>query len=186
MQNKVMEELEAIFGPEDNGKRPITESDCRRMTYLESCIKETLRLMPPVSFITRKIGCDIHLGKCSSIHFRFHDLDKLLKIKQLRSLCNFFELEDNGGRIPIGTEVAISTYAVHRNPDVYPDPNTFKPERFLQEVEPRVKIGAYDWIPFSSGARNCLGKIKMSFTNRKDTKNRIYSSDPVQFKLFYI
>lgn len=36
--------------------------------------------------------------------------------------------------------------------DVYPDPDAFRPERFLG-----VKPGTYTWIPFGGGVRRCLG-----------------------------
>ena len=43
-------------------------------------------------------------------------------------------------------------YLVHHDPEIYPDPYAFRPERFL-ESEP----GTYTWIPFGGGRRRCLG-----------------------------
>lgn len=45
-----------------------------------------------------------------------------------------------------------SAYLLHRNPEVYPDPDAFKPERFLG-----TKPGTYTWIPFGGGRIRCLG-----------------------------
>ena len=41
---------------------------------------------------------------------------------------------------------------MHRREDVYPDPDAFRPERFLQ-----TPPGTYTWIPFGGGVRRCLG-----------------------------
>ena len=46
----------------------------------------------------------------------------------------------------------MSIVALHHRDDVYPDPNRFHPERFLDR-----KPGTYTWIPFGGGIRRCLG-----------------------------
>jgi cytochrome P450 len=48
--------------------------------------------------------------------------------------------------------LAASAWLVHHDPDVYPDPFAFRPERFLEEPP-----GTYTWIPFGGGRRRCLG-----------------------------
>ncbi|KAK5638112.1 hypothetical protein RI129_012407 [Pyrocoelia pectoralis] len=54
--------------------------------------------------------------------------------------------------IPAGASVAIAIIALHRDPDVWPDPLRFDPERFMGENVRQP----YSWIPFSGGPRNCI------------------------------
>ena len=61
-------------------------------------------------------------------------------------------VEIGGWRLPAAVTVAPSIYLVHRRPDLYPDPERFEPERFL-EAQP----GTYTWIPFGGGVRRCIG-----------------------------
>jgi cytochrome P450 len=51
-----------------------------------------------------------------------------------------------------GVVLAASAWLVHHDPDIYPDPFAFRPERFLEEP-----AGTYTWIPFGGGRRRCLG-----------------------------
>jgi cytochrome P450 len=54
--------------------------------------------------------------------------------------------------VPADTPIAISIVALHHREDVYPDPHSFRPERFVGR-----KPGTYTWIPFGGGIRRCLG-----------------------------
>lgn len=58
-QDKIIQELDEIFGDED---RPIKMEDLAKMKYLECCIKESLRLYPPVHFISRHLNEDTVLS----------------------------------------------------------------------------------------------------------------------------
>jgi cytochrome P450 family 135 len=58
-----------------------------------------------------------------------------------------------GYEIEIGALIAPSVWMVHRREDVYPDPERFRPERFLEQPE-----GKYTWIPFGGSDRHCLGR----------------------------
>jgi cytochrome P450 len=74
----------------------------------------------------------------------------------LRKLIEPMEI---GGRLlPAGASVAPSIYLAHRNPDVYPEPARFRPERFLEQP-----AGTYTWIPFGGGVRRCLGAAFAEF-----------------------
>jgi cytochrome P450 len=57
-----------------------------------------------------------------------------------------------GYRIPKGTLVLAAIAALHHRPDLYPEPEAFRPERFLEEQPEH-----YGWIPFGGGVRRCIG-----------------------------
>jgi cytochrome P450 family 135 len=57
-----------------------------------------------------------------------------------------------GFDLPAGTRAAPCGWLLHRRPDIYPDPDAFRPERFLEAAP-----GTYTWIPFGGGTRRCLG-----------------------------
>jgi cytochrome P450 len=60
-----------------------------------------------------------------------------------------------GKPIPKGTTVMLSPYAMHRNPEIWPEPEEFRPERFHpDEVAKRPR---YSYFPFGGGPRVCLG-----------------------------
>lgn len=54
--------------------------------------------------------------------------------------------------LPAGGVVTASIYLVHRRPSLYPDPEAFRPERFLT-----FKPAAWEWLPFGGGLRRCVG-----------------------------
>ena len=54
--------------------------------------------------------------------------------------------------VPAGTAVDMSILLLHHREDLYPDPFSFRPERWLGR-----KPGTYEWIPFGGGIRRCLG-----------------------------
>jgi cytochrome P450 family 135 len=61
-------------------------------------------------------------------------------------------VEIGGWHYEPGVVLAANAWLVHHDPDIYPDPFAFRPERFLEEPP-----GTYTWIPFGGGRRRCLG-----------------------------
>ncbi|XP_076152106.1 cytochrome P450 4V8 [Alosa pseudoharengus] len=71
-----------------------------------------------------------------------------------RTICE--DTHINGFKVPKGTNAIIITYAIHRDPRFFPDPEEFRPDRFLPEN--CVGRHPYAYIPFSAGLRNCIGQ----------------------------
>lgn len=61
-----------------------------------------------------------------------------------------------GYAIPKGVNIIIVPFALHRDPEHFPEPEEFKPERFLPENA--SGRNPYAYIPFSAGLRNCIGQ----------------------------
>lgn len=138
-QAKVHQELDLVFGDDDD--RDIRFDDLKNLNYLEMCIKEALRLYPSVPMFGRTLyeDCDI------STHLQN------LKIK----LCQGYKNLLDGFNIPASTQLLFIPFAVHRDPKHWPDPEIFNPDRFLPENS--VGRHPFAYLPFSAGARNCIG-----------------------------
>lgn len=61
-------------------------------------------------------------------------------------------IEIGGWAYEPGAALVANAYLVHHDPEIYPDPYRFRPERFLESPP-----GTYTWIPFGGGRRRCLG-----------------------------
>ncbi|ODM88992.1 Cytochrome P450 4C1, partial [Orchesella cincta] len=127
--DRVFEDKEQIL----NGN--LTFEALSSLKYLERCLLETMRLLPPVFAFMRELKVEM-------------------------------KIEYNGNQVdvPVGTQVAIVPWAIHRNEDYWPNPETFNPDRFLPEE--CAKRHAYAYLPFSAGPRNCIG-LKLGMNEMK-------------------
>jgi cytochrome P450 len=57
-----------------------------------------------------------------------------------------------GHAIPAGSHIAACTVLIHRHPDLYPEPDEFRPERWLAR-----KFAPWEFTPFGGGIRRCIG-----------------------------
>uniref|UniRef100_A0A336LW23 CSON002673 protein n=1 Tax=Culicoides sonorensis TaxID=179676 RepID=A0A336LW23_CULSO len=65
-------------------------------------------------------------------------------------------IQIQGVTIPADIDLNIPIYAMHRNPEIFEDPDKFDPDRFLTfEQQNR---NPYVYLPFSAGHRNCIGQ----------------------------
>jgi len=91
--------------------------------------------------------------------------------------------------IPKNTSCCISVYYTHRNPEIYPNHNTFDPSRFTPENFAKIPPGAY--IPFGYGPRRCIG-YKIGVVTAKVVvghiiKNfKIFTNDPMDINFEYL
>ncbi len=83
----------------------------------------------------------------------------ILELQRARTVIDFagrhvaapkFDLGE--WEIPHGYSVLVSIADLHENPDVFPHPERFDPQRFLDHKPP-----TYAWLPFGGGTRRCIG-----------------------------
>lgn len=65
--------------------------------------------------------------------------------------------EENGRKIQVnpGDTIMIPVYGVHQDPEIYPDPMKFNPDRFDEQNKDLIRT--VDFMPFGLGPRNCIG-----------------------------
>ncbi|XP_075157457.1 putative cytochrome P450 4d14 [Haematobia irritans] len=72
--------------------------------------------------------------------------------------------------IPANVHINLLIFAACRNPEYFPNPDAFEPERFLTETSDKINPFAY--VPFSAGPRNCIGQ-KFAILEMKSTISKM-------------
>ena len=67
-------------------------------------------------------------------------------------------MELMGYELEPGIEVIPNIYLTHQREDIYPEPQKFKPERFLEN-----KFSPYEYLPFGGGSHICIGAALAMF-----------------------
>jgi cytochrome P450 len=88
-------------------------------TYLDAVCKETLRIVPIVPTVDRRVDAPI---------------------------------EFMGASLEPGTRLVACSYLSHRNAEIFPEPDRFRPERFVD-----ARFSPFEYYPFGGGARRCAG-----------------------------
>ncbi len=87
-----------------------------------------------------------YLGAVCDEALRIHPV---VPVVGRRTLAPFTLL---GRELPVGTAVMASICLAHASPEIYPEPERFRPERFLER-----KYSPFEYLPFGGGARRCIG-----------------------------
>lgn len=90
-----------------------------------------------------------YLDMCLSETLRKYPVATLIN-REARNDCII-----KGVKIPAGMNISIPVTCVHSNPQYWPDPDTFDPERFSKEN--KSKQQPFTYIPFGGGPRICIG-----------------------------
>ena len=70
-------------------------------------------------------------------------------------------MEIMGHHIPAGRALGVSIVGIHHDPKLYPEPDIFRPERFLER-----NYSVYEFLPFGGGHRRCMGAGLAEYTMR--------------------
>uniref|UniRef100_A0A4D5RUX5 Putative cytochrome n=1 Tax=Ixodes scapularis TaxID=6945 RepID=A0A4D5RUX5_IXOSC len=93
-----------------------------------------------------------------------------------RSSPTDYVLGDTGIKIPKDCPIAVPVYAMHHDPDYFPDPSKFDPDRFSEENIDNIR--PYTYLPFGAGPRNCIG---MRFALETVKLSLLHSVHSVEF-----
>src|SRR5262245_10737521 len=96
-----------------------------------------------------------YLGAVCNETLRLHSvLSEMGRVTQVP-----FELV--GHALPAGTGVGVCMSAIHQDPSLYPEPDAFRPERFLAR-----EYSAFEFLPYGGGHRRCLGAALADYEMR--------------------
>ncbi|KAJ9594225.1 hypothetical protein L9F63_014385 [Diploptera punctata] len=125
IQNKLREEICQVLQKHNN---QVTYEAIQDMKYLDMVVNGNILRYPILPFLDRKCKSD-------------------------------YEIPESSGKgmltLPAGTGVYIPLLGIHYDPEYYPKPDMFDPERFTEENKRRRPN--YTYMPFGEGPRNCLG-----------------------------
>lgn len=125
IQAKLVQEIDEVA--EQLEGKPLTYEALQKMKYLDMVVAESLRKWPP-SFVIE------------------------------RQCTKPYTVVENDGRevhIPKDEVVYVPVTGIHHDPEYYPNPEKFDPERFSDEN--KANIQSFTYLPFGSGPRNCIG-----------------------------
>ncbi|KAG7545690.1 Cytochrome P450 superfamily [Arabidopsis suecica] len=106
--------------------RVVEESDLKDLVYLQAIFKETFRLYPPVA------------------------------LTAYRTVIEDFDIANGIFHVPAGTQLLVNAWKIHRDPNMWSNPEKFEPERFLTSNK-EVDVGKqnYKLLPFGLGRKAC-------------------------------
>ncbi|XP_013171919.1 PREDICTED: cytochrome P450 9e2-like [Papilio xuthus] len=127
MQERLLQEIRD--NDQKNGGK-FDYTSIQNMKYLDMVVSEVLRKWPPAVALDRLCLNNYNLGKPNKEATKDYIIRK-------------------------GEIVTIPVWSIHYDPNFYPDPEKFNPERFSDENKHQIK--PFTYIPFGLGPRNCIG-----------------------------
>lgn len=127
VQQRVYDEIVQMKGEAvDDDSGELSYEDLPKLPYLDMAIMETLRRWPPIPSTDRQVTKPFVLDN------------------------------KNGVQIPLTKDdsIWIPIFGLHMDPEYFPNPREFNPERFSEENRDRIVPGTY--LPFGNGQRQCI------------------------------
>lgn len=119
-----------------------------------------IRLREEVKRVKEKHGGLISYDALMDMHYLNQVLNETLRLYPpaavlFRIASADYSIPETNLILPKGHQIIIPVYGIHRDPDIYPNPENFDPDRF--STEENQKRHPYAYIPFGEGPRNCIG-----------------------------
>nr|QZM07460.1 cytochrome P450 monooxygenase CYP9EK5 [Lasioderma serricorne] len=126
VQERLQEEIDEVL---ESTRGNVTYDDVMKMKYLDQVISETLRMWTP-GFQTDRACTKDYVIKPTKPNEKPYLMRK-------------------------GELIMIPTLGIHFDPNYFPNPDKFDPDRFSDENKKNIITGTY--LPFGVGPRNCIG-----------------------------
>lgn len=154
IQNKVRQEVREVLKAHD-GK--FTYDSLNDMKYTEMVIKGL--------FCETFETCSVDVTYC--LYLILETLRKWPPLSFLNRECTkAYKFPNSDVSVREGDAIVISLYGLQRDPEHYPNPDKFDPNRFSDEGS----VNPYTYLPFGEGPRNCIGMMQnLNFTRESLT-----------------
>ncbi|XP_025264312.1 cytochrome P450 4C1-like isoform X2 [Camponotus floridanus] len=120
-------------------------------------IQERVRL--EVDDVMLENGGKLNMRSLQNLSYLDRCLKEVLRLYPsvgIISRCTGDDVKLQSYVVPAETILLLNINAVHRDPNFWPNPEVFDPDRFLPE---KIKNRhPYSYLPFSAGSRNCIGQ----------------------------
>lgn len=130
VQEKLQKEVDEVLL---NSDRNSTYEELLKMKYLDQVISETLRMYPTAYILTR-------------VNTKTYTIPAQ-------------QLNETNLTLDPGTTVTLPIIGLHMDPEYFPNPNKFNPDRFSDVNKAKIVPGSF--MPFGSGPRNCIGMFDL-------------------------
>lgn len=98
-----------------------------------------------------------HLGAMNYVGWTVQEILRLFTPGVLTGRTAVESFEFAGHVVPRGTKVLYSQYVTHRLPELWPEPEAFRPERWDPSAPGYREPVPYSFVPFGGGYRRCIG-----------------------------
>ncbi|KAL9130772.1 MAG: hypothetical protein Q9217_001120 [Psora testacea] len=139
---------------------PARWAELEKLPFLRACITEGLRVN---AIATSR---SVRVARKETLHYK----DWVIEPGVRRSFLSPYQL---ARLVALDTPVGMNTHFMHLNPELFPNPNKFDPERWLRaEAAGETKKLEKYFNPFGKGSRNCIGlkrlELELFETTRDD------------------
>ncbi|GAB1301083.1 24-hydroxycholesterol 7-alpha-hydroxylase [Apodemus speciosus] len=134
LHRTILESISSVFGTAGKDKIEVSEDDLKKLLLIKWCILESIRLRAP-GIITRKV---------------------VKPVKILAGGQQPLGRKDNH-TVPSGDLLMLSPFWLHRNPKYFPEPESFKPERWRETHLDKYIFLDY-FMGFGGGKFQCPGR----------------------------
>ncbi|XP_037292730.1 cytochrome P450 6B5 [Manduca sexta] len=134
-------------------------TSCLTLYELAKCPEAQKRVHEEVDSYMKRHGNKLDYSCVSELPYLLACIDETLRLYPVIGVLTREVVEDytfpTDLTVEKGMRVHVPVFSLHRDPEYFPDPEEYRPERFYGEAKHNVK--PYTYMPFGDGPRTCIG-----------------------------